>query len=137
MSKVKIVQTVGKRKKAVAQALVKPGTGKIKINGKPLEFFATDILRMKISEPMIIAGEKANAFDFHVTVVGGGVAGQSDAVRQSVAKALIESVKDKSLEETFLNYDRNMLIADPRRTEPHKPSQSSKGPRHRKQFSKR
>jgi small subunit ribosomal protein S9 len=136
-AKQKILVITGKRKKAIAKALVRQGTGQILINGSPVDYYGTDLLRLKIKEPILLAGPAASTVDIHITVNGGGVAGQSEAVRMTIAKGLVEFTKDKNLEKLYLAYDRNLLVADPRRTEPHKPSQSSKGPRHQKQFSKR
>ena len=129
--------TVGKRKTAVARAVTKKGTGNIRINKQPLNHFGTEFLRMRMKEPLIIAGDLVDNVDIDVNVKGGGIAGQSEAARQAIATGLVEFSGDKKLENKYLEYDRLLLVSDPRRTEPHKPSQSSKGPRHRKQFSKR
>lgn len=127
------IQTYGKRKKAIARAVAKPGTGAILVNGRPLEMFEPEMLKMMIMEPLILVGK--NDLDITVTSTGGGVFGQAAAIRQCIAKALVEH--DKSLREKFIEYDRNMLVADSRRTEPHKPSASKRGPRRHKQKSKR
>lgn len=131
--KKEIIQTTGKRKRAVARAVAKPGRGIILINNKPLEIYEPEMLKLLIKEPLILAGK--NDLDITVNVSGGGVFGQASAVRQVIAKALVEY--DKNLRGTFLDYDRTMLIADSRRTEPHKPSASKRGPRRHKQRSKR
>ena len=129
------VQAVGKRKRAVARANAKVGTGKIFINNKLLDVYEPKLVRMFISEPLVLAGQVSKRYDINVNVKGGGVFGQATAVRQAIAVALVE--KDKTLKEKFLAYDRSLLIADPRRTEPHKPSRSRAGPRRHKQRSKR
>ncbi len=129
--------TVGKRKKAVARATTRKGNGKIRINKEPMKYFGTEFLRMRMEEPIIIAGDLAKDVDIDVNVGGGGIAGQSEAIRQAIATGLVEFHDSKELEDKYLEYDRLLLVSDPRRTEPHKPSQSSKGPRHSKQFSKR
>jgi len=69
-------------------------------------------------------------------VKGGGVFGQTEAARQAIAKGLVE-IFGSELRQKFLEYDRNLLVFDPRRTEPHKPPRSSQGPRRYKQRSKR
>ncbi|MBR9682459.1 MAG: 30S ribosomal protein S9 [Candidatus Aenigmarchaeota archaeon] len=135
MVKKKVIQTIGKRKRAVARMVAKPGTGKVTINGKPLEQYTPFVARLSIKEPMILAGPKANEFDFKVNVQGGGMFGQASAARQAIAKGLVQI--DKSLKPKFDDYDGTLLVADVRRTEPHKPSRSSCGPRKRKQLSKR
>jgi len=133
--KAKIISTLGKRKSAIARATARAGTGKILINSKPVLLFDPKIARMKIQEPLVIAGDVANAVDIDISVSGGGVMGQADAIRQAIAKALI--VFDKKLKGQFLSYDRTLLVSDVRRNEPHKPSRSKAGPRRHKQRSKR
>ncbi len=132
--KEKIIFTVGKRKIAVAQAIARKGSGKIRINSVSLELFP-EVARVMMSEPLILAGDAAKGLDIEVSVKSGGIMGQAEAARQAIAKALAAS--DKSLKQKFLSYDRSLLIADPRRTEPHKPSRSKAGPRRHKQRSKR
>ena len=62
---------------------------------------------------------------------------QADATRQAIAKGLVEYFDNKNLKDKYLEYDRNLLVYDSRRTEPHKPSRSSQGARRHKQRSKR
>ena len=129
MSKKKdFIQTIGKRKKAVARAIAKPGKGVITINDKPLELYEPEMLKLMIKEPIILAGDVA--LDIDIKVTGGGVFGQAAAARQCIAKALVEN--DNNLRQKFIEYDRNMLVADSRRTEPHKPGPSKRGPRRAK-----
>ncbi|MBI4021664.1 MAG: 30S ribosomal protein S9 [Candidatus Aenigmarchaeota archaeon] len=127
--------TTGKRKRAVARAWITKGTGIVKVNAAPLETLTNDLVRMKIREPLILAGDATKGFDIHVSVRGGGIMGQADAVRQAITRALISQVP--TLKERFMHYDRFMVVYDPRRTEPHKPPRSSQGPRRHKQRSKR
>ncbi len=133
--KKKMVNVSGKRKEAVARASVKPGTGVIRINGKLLSTIQPDMARLMITEPLLLADKASKQYDFKINVKGGGVMGQASAVRQVIAKGLVEY--DKSLKQKFLDYDRSLLVADSRRTEPHKPSRSKSGPRRHKQRSKR
>ena len=129
--------TVGKRKKAIARCTVKKGNGRIFVNNIPVENKYTEVQRMLITEPlMLLDTNDWKSYDFYVNVNGGGISGQAQAVRQSIAKMLVE-LFGKNVKKMFIAYDRNMLIFDPRRTEPHKPSRSSQGPRRRKQLSKR
>ena len=141
MAKKQELQTIGTRKKAIAIATVTKGTGKIKINSKPLDVIEPRYVRMRIREPLIIAEhvqkDITNDIDMNVSVRGGGIWGQADAARTAIANGLVEFTKTKGLKEAFLNYDRTMIIPDARRTEPHKPSRSSAGPRRGKQQSKR
>jgi small subunit ribosomal protein S9 len=135
--KPKIVFTTGKRKKAVARARIAQGKGEVKVNSKPLEVWGNKALRLWIKEPLFLAGDLANLVDIKVNVKSGGISGQSEAVRQAIAKGLVEFFKSKDLRNKYLEYDRNLLVYDPRRTEPHKPSRSKAGPRRHKQRSKR
>ncbi|MFH8108363.1 MAG: 30S ribosomal protein S9 [Candidatus Aenigmatarchaeota archaeon] len=138
--KAKVILTVGKRKKAIARAKVVPGTGKVIINSKPLEIWGNEFLRLRIKEPLILAEDLGAKLDFYVNVKGGGTTGQTEAVRMAIARGLVEFSKDKKLMEKFLNYDRNLLVFDFRRTEPHHGSgrgASKRGSRRHKQRSKR
>jgi small subunit ribosomal protein S9 len=118
----KVIHTSGKRKRAIARATLKDGTGIIKINNKPLDFYEPQLYRMKIKEPLLLAGDIINKVDIAISVNGGGIAGQADAVRLVIAKALIEHTKSERLKDQFLKYDRNLLVADVRRKEASKPN---------------
>lgn len=131
-----VIFTTGKRKKAVARASIRPGSGKIFMNGESIENFKNEVLKLRLEEPFIFAGEGWKSYDFIVNVKGGGILGQVDAARQSIARGLVE-IFGHDLKQKFLEYDRNLLVYDPRRTEPHKPPRSSQGPRRYKQRSKR
>jgi len=133
--KTKVISSVGKRKRAVARAKMVPGTGIVKINNNDLESMENEITKLMIQEPLILSGDVFKKYDISVYVTGGGIVGQTEAVRQAIAKALIQG--DKKLKEKFSDYDRSLLVADARRTEPHKPSRSKQGPRRHKQRSKR
>ena len=135
MSKKKINHESGQRKRAVARVTAVPGTGKVTINKTPLENYQPEISKLMIMEPLMIAEDAAKKYDFKVNVKGGGITGQAGAIRQAIAKIL--STNNKVLKKKFLEYDRSLIIADIRRTEPHKPSRSSAGPRRHKQRSKR
>jgi len=78
----------GKRKNAVARVWIKPGKGKITINGRDQEvYFARPVLRMMIAQPLQVA-DRLGQFDVDVTVVGSGLSGQAGAVRHGISKAL-------------------------------------------------
>jgi small subunit ribosomal protein S9 len=78
----------GKRKNAVARVWIKPGRGKITINGRDQEvYFARPVLRMMIAQPLQVS-DRLGQFDVDVTVVGSGLSGQAGAVRHGIAKAL-------------------------------------------------
>ena len=79
--KEKSVITSGKRKKAVARALITAGTGKIRINSVPLELVQPDYAKLRVKEALMLAGDSAKTIDIDVSVNGGGVWGQADAAR--------------------------------------------------------
>jgi small subunit ribosomal protein S9 len=135
--KPKVIMTIGKRKDAVARAKAVAGTGKIRINSVPLEVWSNEFSRMRVMEPLVIADELAKKVDIDINATGGGTMGQTEAVRMAVSRALVDFYKSKELRQKFISYDRNLLVFDPRRNEPHKPSASKRGPRRHKQRSKR
>jgi small subunit ribosomal protein S9 len=78
----------GRRKDAVARVWVKPGSGKITVNGRALEvYFARPVLRMVINQPFQVTN-RAGQFDVVCTVAGGGLSGQAGAVRHGISRAL-------------------------------------------------
>lgn len=118
----KPILVTGKRKKSIARAVAKPGSGIVRVNRLLISAIEPKMLRLKMSEPLIIAGDHALGMDIDVNVNGGGISGQTDAVRLAIAKAIIGFTKDKKLEKTFLDYDRHMLVADVRQREARKPN---------------
>jgi len=119
MSKKPIIAS-GARKKAVARATIKPGTGLITVNNQVIETVEPRMSRLKIQTPSFIAPEACKKFDVSVKVNGGGKNSQAEAAAQAIAKALVES--DKKLEKPFLDYDRRLLVADVRQREERKPN---------------
>lgn len=117
----KVVNTSGKRKTAVARAAVMKGNGKVRINRVPLEIWEPRLARLKIEEALFIAGKRAEKLDFKVSVEGGGVMGQADAVRTAIARGLIDYTGDDELKQQFLAYDRTLLVNDTRVKESKKP----------------
>lgn len=78
----------GKRKNAVARVWIKPGSGKVSINGIAQErYFARDALRARIGQPFVAASREGQ-YDVFCTVVGGGLSGQAGAIRHGISKAL-------------------------------------------------
>ncbi|MEK6984594.1 MAG: 30S ribosomal protein S9 [Nanoarchaeota archaeon] len=119
---VKNIQATGKRKRAIARATLKPGSGLVRINHVPINYVIPKISRLKVREPLILAGDVANKVDINVNVVGGGINSQAEASRLAIAKALLDFTKNDKLKEIFLDYDRNLLVADIRRKETAKPN---------------
>ena len=118
----KNINTSGKRKRAIARATLKQGNGLIRVNHIPIDFLEPKMSRLKLREPLILAGDVANKVDIDVSVAGGGITSQAEASRLAIAKALVIFTKSDKLKEVFLNYDRNLIVADIRRKEPAKPN---------------
>jgi small subunit ribosomal protein S9 len=122
---------IGRRKTAVARIRMKPGTGKIRVNGKPFdEYFKTANLQNTVLQPFEVANV-VNQFDVSVNATGGGVNGQAGAVRLAVSRALTEV----NPENRGTLKAEGLLTRDPRMKERKKPGQP--GARKRFQFSKR
>jgi small subunit ribosomal protein S9 len=85
-----LVQTVGRRKTSVARVRLTDGTGSMSLNGRPLEvYFPSMAQRLRILEPMRLAGFDGR-YDVAATLEGGGLNGQTDALRLGIARALVE-----------------------------------------------
>jgi small subunit ribosomal protein S9 len=120
----KVIQTSGRRKLAVGHAVLKEGKGLVTINGKDLSKLTPKYVRLKIQEPLIIAGKEVDKINISVKVAGGGSSGQAEAARLVIARALV--TYKEGLREAFLNYDRNLLVADVRYKESRKPNTHGK-----------
>ncbi len=131
----KVITTSSKRKTATARASIKDGMGKVRINKKPLEIYTPELARLKIFEPLQLAGNLAKKVDVSVKVHGGGVMGQADASRTAIARGLVKFFKDEALKELYLKQDRSLLVDDPRRKEPK--HQLGRGARKKRQKSYR
>jgi small subunit ribosomal protein S9 len=117
----KVLVVSGRRKTAVARAVVKPGVGRIRINMVPVEIFEPEIAREKIMEPLLQAGEDVwKQMDMDVKTSGGGYMGQAEAARMAMANALLKWTKSSHLRTVFTEYDRTMIAGDSRRKEPKK-----------------
>jgi len=133
---IKKIITSGKRKTAIARAVIVSGDGKIIINNKDhkhLQIFD----KFKIEEPLRIGKNVLGKLNFNVsiTVRGGGEKGQIDAARVALARAMVKFSNSKELNSAFLSYDRNLIVADVRRKEMYKPGDSKA--RKKRQSSKR
>lgn len=118
--KKKLSLETGKRKTAIARAVMRPGKGRVYINDVSLDYMSSGDARMKIEEPLMISGDRSKAVDIRVNVEGGGVMGQAEAARIAIARALAGWTKGSELRKTFLAYDRVMIAGDQRVTEPKK-----------------
>jgi small subunit ribosomal protein S9 len=131
----RLIIVSGKRKTAIAKAVVKPGVGKITVNGYPIDTLHPEIAREKIKEPLLLAGDKVRTMDIKIKVNGGGFMSQAEAVRMALVRGLIKWTRNAQLKRLFSQYERTMLAGDPRRSESKK--FGGPGPRRRKQKSYR
>ena len=135
------VQTFGKKKNATAVALCRPGKGVLKVNGVPIDLIEPKLLKDKVLEPILLIGlDKFSKFDIRIRVRGGGQISQIYAIRLALAKSIVayhqkfvDEQSKRHIKEVLLEYDRSLLVADPRRVEPKK--FGGKGARSRKQSS--
>ena len=118
--KKKLSLETGKRKTAIARAVMRPGKGRIYINDVSLDYMSSGDARMKIEEPLLIAGDRSKTVDIRVNVEGGGVMAQAEAARIAIARALAGWTKGSEVRKTFLAFDRVMIAGDQRVTEPKK-----------------
>ncbi|VAX28912.1 SSU ribosomal protein S9p (S16e) [hydrothermal vent metagenome] len=126
-----VYQATGRRKTSVARVILKPGTGQVEVNKRPIEkYFPRETLRMVVRQPLELVG-MYNKLDVKVTVNGGGLSGQAGAVRHGIARALLNV--DSDLRPKLKK--EGLLTRDPRMRERKKYGQ--KGARKRFQFSKR
>ena len=126
-----IVNTVGRRKAAVARVFVKPGKGQITINHKALaDYFSLDILQFQVKQPLLATNTLEN-YDITINLVGGGIKGQAEAARLGIARALCEI--DAEMRPTLKK--AGFMTRDSRVVERKKPGQP--GARRKFQFSKR
>jgi small subunit ribosomal protein S9 len=131
MEKEKIYYATGKRKTAIARTWLKPGSGQIIVNNRPVdEYFPTETMRTKLTEPFKITNTM-DSFNVRVNVIGGGISGQVGAVRHGITKALIFADPDLRMPLKKAGFVKR----DPRVRERKKYGQ--KGARARFQFSKR
>jgi small subunit ribosomal protein S9 len=85
-----LIQSTGRRKAAVARVRIRPGTGTVTVNSRPIDdYFPSATHRMIITEPLRLV-DKDEAYDIDATMGGGGVSGQAGALRLGIARALAE-----------------------------------------------
>jgi len=126
-----VVNTVGRRKAAVARVYLKPGKGSITINHRPLEnYFPLEIFQYVVKQPLLVLNATEN-YDITINLDGGGIKGQAEAARLGIARALCEI--DAEFRPVLKK--EGFMTRDPREVERKKPGQP--GARRRFQFSKR
>lgn len=123
--KVKVVNTSGKRKTAIARASTVEGKGRIRINKVPLEIYQPELARLKITEALKLSGERVDSLDINVIANGGGIMGQAEAIRIAISRGIVEFYEtyhnDNEIKNIYLHYDRSMLVNDTRTKEPKHP----------------
>ena len=126
-----VVNTIGRRKAAVARVYVKPGNGTITINKKPLEvYFPLDIFQFVVKQPLIVLNQLEN-YDININLDVGVIHGQAEAARMCISRALCEI----DAENRSILKKNGFLTRDAREVERKKPGQP--GARRKFQFSKR
>ena len=127
-NKSQVVQCFGRKKNSVAVAAVKSGKGVLRVNGSPIELLEPQALRVKVLEPVLLLGLKRfQNLDIRIRVRGGGYVSQIYAIRQALSKGVVayyqkyvNETEKREIKELLLQYDRSLLVADPRRCEPKK-----------------
>lgn len=115
MAEKKVLTTSGKRKTAIARATVRKGTGIVRVNKTPVDIIQPEIVRLKISEPLLIAGsDVAKGLDIDVDVQGGGIIGQAEAARCAIARCIVNWTNDVAIRDAYMAHDRNLLVNDVR-----------------------
>jgi small subunit ribosomal protein S9 len=113
-----VTNTSGKKKTAIARATVREGTGKVRINSRPVELFDPETAKLKMLEPFrIVDAGLRDDFDIDVDVEGGGVMGQADAARTAIARGLVQQTNDAELRDAYMEFDRSLLVNDVRQSE--------------------
>jgi len=135
----KVVNEVGKRKTAVARVTIKEGKGVVRINKRPLDIIEPEVVQVKLAESLFIASQfpdiDIDSIDVDVTVNGGGFIGQAEAARTAIARGLMGWTENEKLKDTYLEYDRSLLVSDMRKRETKK--FGAKGARAKRQKSYR
>ncbi|MHB8586585.1 MAG: 30S ribosomal protein S9 [Thermoplasmatota archaeon] len=131
----KVTNVSGKRKTALARAVVRKGSGLVRINRTPIDIYQPELARLKIREPLVLAGERLERVDIDVDCQGGGIMGQANAARTAIARGLVDFTGDEELKKLYLTIDRSLLVNDTRRKE--SKHQLGKGARKKKQKSYR
>ena len=115
------ITSKAKKKEAKARAVVRKGSGTVRINSRNIATITPGYIVDFLKEPVEIAGPVAHEVDIEVRVGGGGFMGQMVASRAAIAKALLEYRPDEKMKKRMVSYDRMMLVDDARRVEPKKP----------------
>ncbi|MEF8782040.1 MAG: 30S ribosomal protein S9 [Haloarculaceae archaeon] len=113
-----VTNTSGKKKTAIARATIRDGEGRVRVNARPVELIDPELARLKMLEPFRIASDDLREeIDVEVSVEGGGVMGQADAIRTAIARGLVDHTSDAELRDAFMEFDRSLLVNDVRQSE--------------------
>jgi len=110
----------GARKTARATAAIQPGSGRIRVNGVPVELWEPEPARLHLLGPVAVAKELREKFDVNVSVSGGGFMGQADAAAMAIARAFVDQVRGSEIRDRMNAYNKYLLSGDPRQAEPKK-----------------
>ena len=119
-----LISTSGKRKSAIARVTLKPGKGIVRVNKVLLKNVRPKLAREKITEALMLIDDTKNKIDINADVHGGGFISQASAVSLAISRAIAEAFPE--VKESLLAYDRQLLVADVRRKETHKPNRHGK-----------
>ncbi|WP_341226394.1 30S ribosomal protein S9 [uncultured Arcticibacterium sp.] len=107
-----VINTIGRRKTAVARVYMQPGKGDVVVNGRDLQtYFPTEVLQIILNQPFNLV-EADGKYDLKVNVNGGGIAGQAEAIRMAISRALVEADGENRpalKKEGFLTRDSRMV----------------------------
>ncbi len=108
----RVINKIGRRKTSVARIYMKPGSGTITVNNRPIEeYFPTEVMQIKVNQPLALV-EQEGKYDIDVNVDGGGTTGQAEAVRLAISRALTEidaEFRGQLKGEGFLTRDPRMV----------------------------
>lgn len=117
------IQTVGRRKTSVARCSMKKGSGVFRINGLDLEQVVNNsLMQLRVIEPLILSDMQSKV-DINISLNGGGVNSQVDALRQAIARGIVELLGE-DMKKKFVEYDRSLIVSDTRFKETKKPNNS-------------
>ena len=107
-----VIKTIGRRKTAIARAYLSSGKGEIKVNNRDFkDYFPSEVLQIIVKQPLTTT-EQNNNFNININVFGGGLSGQAEAIRLSIARALVEldpQSRPTLKAEGFLTRDSRMV----------------------------
>ena len=121
--KSKVVISKSKRKRSVARASIKEGTGIFRINSRLVDTIQPEFIKEEILTPINFSDytkDLSSKLDIKVNVYGGGISSQAQACASAIAKAIVEYSGNNEIKREYMAYNRNLIIDDSRRVEPKK-----------------